>query len=340
MPILGADPEAALVSRSTGRLVPAHRLFPRATKHTPQLRYSTTGSHIGQIVRDGVLLEFNPEPGTCREGLTSRMGMLIAGVEREFDVNVVFVPAVTVTAEDLADAPEDVLMSMCNPSVNAYGSTYPAAEINYRKTLRYYGGGHMHISTAASYLTADLAKRHDVEDASWLLHEESRSLFVRMCDRYVALPLLYLHNDPDQYERRKFYGQAGEYRVQNYGEEYSPGIEYRTPGPEMWNSVPLASLAFGAYRYVFSNFRKLSGAWDSKVEAAVRSAIDTPSTDEELLAYVLTTPRFYTTDILVKAKSLAHALAVPATSAWDLSYVGWNHFIRQYLHIDPQIIGA
>jgi hypothetical protein len=63
-------------------------------------------------------------------------------------------------------------------------------------------------------------------------------LAVYMLDLFVGIPSLWLDNDPTSAPRRKLYGQAGRYRVKDYG------LEYRSLGNFWLRSPQLVGLTY------------------------------------------------------------------------------------------------
>jgi hypothetical protein len=95
-------------------------------------------------------------------------------------------------------------------------------------------------------------------------------------DLYVGAPLSFLFDSKQTFLRRRFYGQAGEFRSQKYGSgKEEVGVEYRTPGPEVWNAAWVASFAMGVGRHIALNFRALAKKWDKHIEADLQLAINT-----------------------------------------------------------------
>ena len=83
------------------------------------------------------------------------------------------------------------------------------------------GGGHIHVG--AKSLVTD---------------GPEPILFVYLMDLLLAVPFLWIDKDKTSAKRRKLYGQAGRYRVKDYG------IEYRTLGNFWLNSPKLVALVY------------------------------------------------------------------------------------------------
>lgn len=256
--MLGADPEVFLVD-SKKQPVPAHVMFP--PKSDPMI------TPYGKIYRDGWAVELNPHPSHCRELLTRNVQFLlreIVRLARAKGYRVVSWPAVKVDPEWYHDAPEDVLITGCEPSLDAYSgeAKYPTLDV-VAHPFRY-AGGHMHLgleryyfdTTGISYIASENVRRR----YAWVTKQSEAQLFIRMLDLYVGVPLTYWFHGHGQFLRRQHYGQAGEFRMQRYAHD-AVGIEYRTPPPAMWNHPAVASYAYLAMRTVAYKFESFKLAW-------------------------------------------------------------------------------
>jgi len=97
----------------------------------------------------------------------------------------------------------------------------PKAEIkngNFRSC-----GGHIHLGDTGKVLRTD---------------EESPLFVVHMLDLFIGVPSLWLDRDPSSPARRSLYGQAGRYRVTDYG------LEYRSLGNFWLQSPQLVGLIY------------------------------------------------------------------------------------------------
>lgn len=235
---LGSDPEFAFFDPEKG-YIPAHAVgIPdRDNKGIPPGGY-------GKYFRDGFGLEVNPHPAWCvgnhlsyakrvmREALTyARKShpnlQLRAPSAIDVDLEKVFI-----------DAPADVAEVGCSPSLNIYkewgekqyGMWNPRIH-----AIRMFAG-HLHFTG----MGPKAHTREWVEPA------------IRVLDWLVGVPLTYIFQDePEVFRRREFYGQAGEYRLQTHvgaGGIGIPGIEYRTPGVELWRHQAVTALFAGIAR--------------------------------------------------------------------------------------------
>lgn len=283
--LLGTDPEFFLVDRD-GKPVPAHKAG-FGDKHNKM----KLGAKFNQnrAFRDGYAVEVNVGAYTCRESMCWAVLDALYAIRTEAEkhnLRVIATPAVQIDlAKDMGpDAPPDVLTFGCDPSWDSYTGEVKVPQLDAMSHEWRYAGGHMHFSTP---LRAD---KKGVTDGrcAWMLKAEDVQLFVRMLDLYVGVPLTALAESSETFRRRQFYGQSGEFRYQEY--KPSPaypngcvGVEYRTPGPEVWASIPTASLAFGQARTIALGFETYKKNWDAGIEKDVRAAIDTGKNVRELV---------------------------------------------------------
>lgn len=296
--MLGTDPEYFIVD-AQGKPVPAHRFF--GDKHA-----KTKLGNYGEVFRDGYAMELNVTAFTCRESMAlyvmyaqSKIKSILASK----GCRILASPAVHIDLEnDMKDAPADVLTFGCDPSWDAYTGEVKTPSIDAMNHEWRYAGGHMHISQM--YIAAKKSMAHPAW--GWMLKADEARKFIRMCDLYIGLPLTAIFESDECYRRRQYYGQAGEFRFQEYGKEVNGGnptyvgLEYRTPGPEIFNDVPVSSMVFGAMRILAHQFAAMSQKWDASAEPAIQAAINTGKDLRYLLKEL---PTWYTT------KTLDHLLS-------------------------------
>jgi hypothetical protein len=176
----------------------------------------------------------------------------------------------------MKDAPVDVKQFGCEPSYCAYELTAKRPPIDAITHPYRYFGGHIHFGHPGGRAS----KTYD-----WLLDRSNHPMFGKILDLRVGLPMTYLFDSAAQYLRRRYYGQAGEYRSQQYRPtKYSVGFEYRTPGPEMWRAPWLSSLFLGLGQWCAANFPAEARQWDKSIEDDLRLAINTGVGVQKLLA--------------------------------------------------------
>lgn len=180
------------------------------------------------IVRDGVQVEINPQPSTCREG---HFGSISGNILRLHEMveqgnsEIAFEARAFVAPESFEKLSKDSKMSGCNPVDNAHGIKAPKQEME-KSRLRC-AGGHVHVGGDS------------VDKAVRRLGAES---VVKMMDIVAGNTLVMVDQFPGSKERRRYYGKAGEYRVKPYG------LEYRVPSNFWLRDYRLYGLTFGLVR--------------------------------------------------------------------------------------------
>lgn len=341
---LGTDPEFFVVERKTRKAVPAHKFFPgkdgKVVIERPQAGIASPRSGQGapgRYFRDGYALEINP-PGThCRELLAGDVVNLInhASLKLPPEYDFSTTPTVTVDFEDLKDAPEDVKTFGCDPSYDAYDLVPKVPFIDAMSHPYRYGGGHMHFSYP--FYDEKYLQAYRLNGNHYLTDPSNYPLMVKMLDLYVGVPLGILLHREENFLRRLYYGQAGEYRPQIYpanpgwmGE--MRGLEYRSLGGDVFNSNVLVSLAFGAARRVLYDFQALKTTWNPKIEPIVRQAVNSGIGLEGLLQ---TVPGFYTPEIILAAKAKVGKKFLDFNIRTEPNFTqGWTEFVAYGLALN------
>jgi hypothetical protein len=160
----------------------------------------------------------------------------------------------------MKNAPDDVKQFGCEPSWDAYTGETKTPPIDAMTHPWRYAGGHLHFSDAPA-----------VTSAKGKPTPQLRKI-VKLMDLYIGLPLTCVFGDRLTYQRRKYYGQAGEFRPQTYSHNRY-GVEYRTPGPEVWRAPWVASFAMGVGRDIC--LREHSLKFDDGMADDLQAAINT-----------------------------------------------------------------
>lgn len=187
----GTDPEVILQSQDTGHLVSAIGLIPGS-------KYEPFPVSNGAIHVDNVLAEFNTVPATS-------IGMFDSVVENVFDqLNEMLRPdRITHSRASVGMFDESELsgdqawIAGCDPDWNAH--TLQLNDVPALTTTMRSAGGHVHFGVD--------------------IPMDDLPVAVRCADLLIAIPMLVV----DDKRRRTLYGQAGSFRVKDYG------FEYRTP---------------------------------------------------------------------------------------------------------------
>ncbi len=268
-PTLGGDPEFFITTKK-GKTLSACQFLPSKNNKAPVYTDSSTASIMcGEYFFDGVQGEINILPGTCREGLASRIWRVMNRVKTEIGNNhrLVMKPSVLVSRDVLDNADPEARRFGCSPDYNAYTGLQNESGLDGDKHRVRYGGGHIHIG-------------FNKEDRMYDDPEVFLGL-VKLLDLIVGIPMLLLDVGPASNRRRKYYGKAGTFRETKWG------VEYRQPSNVWLRSPELASLAWGltrtAYRIMIAKAE--DAFWNVVKPEEVRKAIDTSNLDRCIEIY-------------------------------------------------------
>ena len=237
---LGCDPEF-FFSGSKGKTTGAEKVLPEngitykpGTAGKRDGDYTSCGNvKASKIVIDGVQAELNPRPNTCRANLGNEISACFRDLHKALEaqgkgVGVNFMPLVKISQKELDSLSEKSKTFGCAPSTNLYSAAESKITVNPKKYLKRSAGGHIHLGSNNSAQITKTLK--NVEE------------MVYMLDIIVGNTCVLLDRNPNNVERRKVYGRAGEYRLKEYG------IEYRTLSNFWLQSYQLMSLVTGLAR--------------------------------------------------------------------------------------------
>lgn len=196
---LGCDPEIFVKEKLTGNFYSAHGLVP-GNKDTPFVVPN------GAVQVDGLALEFNIDPASSKEdwvdSINSVYGTLVGMLPDHLEV-APGEPVAHFPVDHYIAQPHDALELGCEPDFNAYTMTENPRPNTEDKPMRT-AAGHIHIGWRTG---------GDNDPAHFLHCCE----MVKFLDALVGVPSLAYD---DSSERRTLYGQAGAFRVKDYGLEY------------------------------------------------------------------------------------------------------------------------
>lgn len=248
----GCDPE--LFISKDGKIIGSEKVIPEEGI----TRTNNTERDFGRIVRDGVQVELNPEPNSCRENLAGNIRECFVKLSEELkskNVEINFSLMVDVTPEEMKNLGKQSRIFGCDPSKNLYTGKVSEIKVDPNVYLKRTAGGHIHIG----YYPDD--SRREVIEA---LKQPKR--IVKMLDIIVGNTCVLIDRNPDNIERRKNYGRAGEYRIKSYG------LEYRTPSNFWLQSYQLMSLVFGLVRIAVCIV--INSLEDEEIEKAILDKVD------------------------------------------------------------------
>ena len=276
----GTDPEFGILDPS-GKPTSAHLYYPHKTGKIDV-------EMDGAIYRDGYMLELEVAPSECRRILLSRLSRVLQAAKSMLPAGFTLTtcPALPVDLKYMEDKklPPDLLSFGCEPSINAYTMDAKAPSLHAIEHPWRYAGGHMHFGWHS-----------DWANFRWFSDSiENQVDFVKMLDLYLGVPLARIFHHKNQWRRREWYGRAGEFRFQDYGNKWC-GVEYRSPSPEIFNNYGIASWAFGIGRWILGNFTVARDVRSKVPDEAVIAAINKGKINDGLLMEV---PLFYNPQVV------------------------------------------
>ena len=200
----GCDPEAFFTKG--GKVVGSEKVLPERGILTPP-RYDST--HTG-VVLDGVQFELHTLPSGSPVGVGRELAAAFKLLKQHLlslpDIEVCFIPTVTVEKEELATLSERARVLGCAPSRNLYG--IPAIAVDGADFPQRSAGGHIQLGLAEPVY------------GQWGGKSDNREDLVALMDLLVGNTCVLLDRDPLASARRKNYGRPGEYRLPRHGLEY------------------------------------------------------------------------------------------------------------------------
>lgn len=315
---VGCDPEFTVLDPD-GLPVPAHSVG-------IELKETSKIKPYGSVAfRDGYNVEVNLDNGrVCRaqllNGIAVTVGAIRAALPKGYTLTAKAAYQIRVE-EQMKDAPPDVTEFGCSPSKDAYTGEDKVVVLQAYTHPWRYAGGHLHFGDLAYGYNPTL---YGSDPCSAIKDRTKNPLLVKLFDKYIGVPLAVLFNDDAQWERRKYYGQAGEYREQNYGN--ASGVEYRVPPPELFNHPSLISLFSGLGRAIITNFKSLSEAYDPALDSAVIRAINTGEGAKELLQ---TVPKWYAPETILALAERQEIRTLRCDKEPE-GHKGWNDYAIEW----------
>ena len=232
---IGTDPELFIKSKFNPVIRSAHVI-----KNWPT--QSQQGSVVTKTVRDGVAVELQTNPTYCRDWLVPSLGTQMGKIEIVLDKTfgdrkavLSSAPMAMLSKKDLADkdAPEDITIFGCDPDNDAYKGV-EKAPVLVDGDRRRYTCGHIHLGY--KFFNTETAKRNARDERGMTQRKilvqkqyepemelEIAAMLSILCDYQMGLTMVAILGKTfaaGESERRKFYGQAGSFRVQPHGMEY------------------------------------------------------------------------------------------------------------------------
>lgn len=320
---VGCDPEFVILDPQ-GLPVPAHSV---GIEQKAESRIGEK-SYTGVAFRDGYNVEVNLSRAIfCRAQLLNRVSTLLRNIRGVLPVGYTVVARAAYpirVAEQMKDAPQDVTEFGCSPSLDAYTGEQKVVVLKAREHPYRYAGGHFHFGNTI-YANGHYDRMYGCDPERVISDRTKNPLLVKLFDKYIGIPLAVVYNDEMQWERRKYYGQAGEYREQNYSAT-EQGVEYRVPPPEVFNHTAMISLVSGLGRDIITNFKTYADTYDESLDEAVVNAINTGKGAQDLL---LTAPKWYIPDTIIELAKRPEIREMQIFTAPE-GHKGWNDFAKDW----------
>jgi hypothetical protein len=222
-----------------------------------------------RVFRDGLAVEVNTTPTACRGYMWNgiRYALLLAEPWARKPKNLAYTarPWVPITPQLIKHFPDDLKVLGCSPSLDAYTESEKSVAVDPLKTYFRTSGSHLHMS---------FYDRKGLPPEQW-------APFIKLADLLIGVPHTYIFQDELEFKRRKLYGQAGEFRFQEYNKGTSSqwnGIEYRTLSSRLWNHPAVSSTFLGIWRFIMGSPGYLNNMWDKydpAWEDLIKGAINT-----------------------------------------------------------------
>jgi len=266
MPTLGCDPEFFIV-KTIGENAPE---VLSADKFLPSKMNKFKGN-AGSIFFDGVQAEINPFQSQCRETLTWNIFECLVDTFKFVDkkrnadsrfagkYNFWAIPSIDITKDTIKDADRECKRFGCSPDVNIYTDVKVKYPNGTRHMVRY-AGGHIHLGNS------------NLKTMEYFSKADNVRRLIRNLDVFVGITSVAMIRDNEGEKiRRRYYGKAGTFRINNHG------VEYRVPSSFWLSSPQMVSLIFALARNAYTaTFRGLDNEepLNNVDEGIVRKIID------------------------------------------------------------------
>ena len=192
-----------------------------------------------KVVMDGVQVELNPPPNTCRANLINaiKSAMIVLNDHlKKTGCSASFETSITLSKKELESLSAASRRFGCEPSFSTDPKAKSVGLVKNQENIKSRcAGGHIHFGTYHAYKMG--------KDYGPIAYDPS---VIVLLDVLLGNTCVLLDRDEGNKKRRKTYGRAGEYRLPPHG------IEYRTLSNFWLRSIPLTSLVFGLARQVVS----------------------------------------------------------------------------------------
>lgn len=222
---VGCDPEFFI--EKEGEVVGAEKAIPDTGLN---VNNNDGFGRTSNIIVDGVAVELNPSAQACRANLGNSIRVCFQKLKEQLEEKGYKVHqkgAVTIDKKRYEEISDKNKVLGCGPSNNIHDSK-AKVEVTKQNERKRFAGGHIHLS----------------------IPKPRPEVMLPLLDLFVGNTCVLIDRDPEQKERRKMYGRAGEYRLPKWG------LEYRTPSNFWLRSYQLMGFVMGLSRMAlrFSNY--------------------------------------------------------------------------------------
>lgn len=256
--MLGGDPEFFLKDKDG--IIGSELFIPQngmklITDRTKELPNSANVRCENTFVkRDGVQVELNLSPQTCRGYLANEIANCFYTLYKSLEnINISEEAVVKIKKKRLDALSEDSRKFGCAPSNNAYSKKENKIKVNPSKYLTRSAGGHIHFGQITSPIKNTRIKilktdKYGYGEYTIENMQKDAEEIVMFLDTILATICVLIDRDPLATKRREVYGKAGDYRLPKHG------IEYRTLSNFWLKHYFLFSLVFGLARTTIEIF--------------------------------------------------------------------------------------
>lgn len=257
---IGADPEFFIVRTAGHENVPE---ILSADKFLPSKSEKYKGSR-GELFFDGVQAEINPTAETCRELFALNIQKTLIDTFRLVDkarnknkelegrYNFWAIPTINITKETIKNTDRECRRFGCSPDFNIYDEEkikYPDGS----RHLKRYAGGHIHIGF------------RDLNAMRFFAISENIKRLVRNLDILLGVFSVAVTADNEgEIIRRKLYGRAGTFRINNHGIEYRVLSSFWIAHPALVSLI--TSIARDAYTTTYLGYDETTLLKDVDIE--------------------------------------------------------------------------
>lgn len=323
----GMDPELFILDRNK-KVVIAQKYFP------DELEAKSKGE---KLYYDGLLLELNPIPDTCRKIVIGNIWKCLTTAYSKVpkSVKILSIPGQHIPLKVIQSAHPQARIFGCHPDYDIYTDTVHRITVNAEKYTFRSGGGHVHLGVHSKTLKPFL--KDDIENT------------VKILDIILGNTMVLLDRHVHAKKRRECYGIAGSYRRPEHG------LEYRVLSNAFLIHPALVSFVLGLTRLAPNIiYNKLDGEFFSAVsEEKIIRAINNndfalAKRNYHAIRPILLKYKMIDKDSLIAFEYIAKVgidkiFGFDLKRNWSLSNsdgicVGFNHFIKNILHNDNKFI--